>query len=98
MGELRFLPLKSGSKEPRDKGFANRDYDESDLDGFNVGMMIEPGMVDVDLDWPEARAVTSRFIASSTKAWGRKGEITHLVYRCDLPASINFELSMSMQN
>lgn len=92
MGELKYLPLKERSKEPRDKGFADRDYSLDELDGCNKGLMISTDLVDVDLDWPEAQHIAKHWIEPDTMVWGRKGEWTHLVYRCDLEKSINFEL------
>lgn len=92
MGELSYLPVEARSKKPRDKDWGKRNYVPGDFDGYNIGLKIEPGMVDVDLDWPEAQMVTRAVHDIKTKSWGRKGSLTHLVYRCDLPASINFEL------
>lgn len=63
---MRLIPLKGGisGKQPRDKGFATNDYTFDEIEqnvknGGNVGMMIEPGMVDVDLDWPEMRTLVT---------------------------------------
>ena len=95
---MRLIPLKGGisGKQPRDKGFAANDYTLDEIEqnlknGGNVGMMIEPGMVDVDLDWPEMRTLVT---ASNfdTMAWCRNGQVTHLVYRAELPAPITFAL------
>lgn len=76
MGELRYLPVKPRSKLPRDKGWEKNNYTHDDLDGFNVGMIIDQTMIDVDLDWPEARAVVQTMDLHNTTSWGRKGEIS----------------------
>jgi hypothetical protein len=53
--------------------------------------VIEREMVDVDLDWPEMRilATDGRY---DTMVWGRKGRVTHLVYRSSLPEPVTFRL------
>ncbi|MBK8439650.1 MAG: hypothetical protein IPL38_09085 [Rhodobacter sp.] len=96
----RLIPLQSGAKgkQPRDRGCANRDYTFSEIvenitTGNNVGMMIEKGMVDVDLDWPEAQRLWPMSLEDDNSLkWGRKGLITHHVYRCALETPLNFEL------
>lgn len=86
----RLIPLKEKQKRPRDNNWGENKYALSDL-SQQVGLVIEPGMVDVDLDWPELRAFASGLDLETT-AWGRNGQVTHLVYRAELAAPITFAL------
>lgn len=85
----RLIPLVDGQKRPRDNSWGENKYSLDDL-GKQVGLVIEPGMVDLDLDWPETRALAGR--SSPTLAWGRHGKVTHSVFRCNLDAPVAFRL------
>lgn len=86
----RLIPLRDRQKRPLHDKWGENKYSLDEL-GQQVGLVIEPGMVDVDLDWPEMRALLAGREAD-TLAWGRKGQMTHLVYRAELPAPITFSL------
>ncbi|MEP1943613.1 MAG: hypothetical protein ABJJ03_10950, partial [Sulfitobacter sp.] len=86
----RLVPLIEKQKRPRDNNWGENTYSETDL-GSQVGLVIEKGMVDVDLDWPEMRSICTDG-QYDTMAWGRKGQVTHLVYRSDLPKPVIFRL------
>jgi hypothetical protein len=81
----RFIPLSG--KKPIHEGYAKRAYTLDDLNGHNTGLMIDKGLVDIDLDWPEARML-SNGLPSTSARFGRVVEqkvgITHHLYRCDV--------------
>jgi hypothetical protein len=58
---------------------------------LNIGLLLgEPsgGLIDVDLDWPEAVAVGPFFLPATGRLSGRKGKPkSHYWYRSDLPPS-----------
>ncbi len=84
------VPLLDQQKRPRDNGWGQNTYTAADL-GRQIGLVIEPGMVDVDLDWPEMRDLCTdgRY---DTLVWGRLGKATHYVYRSDLENPVTFRL------
>jgi len=86
----RLIPLRDNQKRPLNDKWGENKYSLGDL-GQQVGLVIERGMVDIDLDWPELRQLATDG-EYDTMAWGRKGEVTHLVYRADLPEPITFKL------
>lgn len=96
----RLIPLQRGSKgkQPRDNRYFDRDYSFDEIaenlaTGNNVGMMIDKGMVDVDLDWPEAQMIWPMFAREDKSLqWGRHGRNTHHVYRTEIEKPVNFEL------
>ena len=65
----RLIPLKEKQKRPRDNNWNENAYSLDDL-GRQVGLVIETGMVDVDLDWPELRAFATDG-KYDTLTWGR---------------------------
>lgn len=89
-GGYRLVPLIDSEKRPRDNNWGENTYSADDL-GKQVGMVIETDMVDVDLDWPELRCLATDG-KYDTMAWGRKGQLTHLVYRSDLKEPVTFRL------
>ena len=86
----RLIPLQDRQKRPLHNEWQSRTYSRDDL-GKQVGLMIEPGMVDVDLEWPELRRIVTDG-SYETLVWGRNGLATHYIYRADLPEKIKFEL------
>ncbi|WP_170404453.1 bifunctional DNA primase/polymerase [Ruegeria arenilitoris] len=86
----RLVPLLDGQKRPRDNNWGQNSYSADDL-GNQVGLVVEKGMVDVDLDWPEMRRIFTDG-NYNTLVWGRKGEVTHLIYRSDLDRPVTFKL------
>ena len=88
----RLIPLVDQQKHPRDRNWGQNSYSNGDL-GNQIGLQIEKGMVDVDLDWSELRRIFTDGVYD-TLVWGRKSEVTHLVYRCDLDAPVTFKLPM----
>ncbi len=90
----KLIPLKPRSKEPKQIGYATKEYDLDDLSGCNVGLMIDEKKVDIDFDWPESRMLAPLLFNDHgpTFGWGRKNEITHLVYAAEIAKGVNFEL------
>lgn len=86
----RLIPLREGQKRPIHDEWGKNTYTLEDLNQ-QVGLLIEQGMVDVDLDWPELRRLATDDYYD-TMAWGRRGEVTHLVYRAELDAPVTFRL------
>jgi len=81
----RFIPLSG--KKPIHEGYAQRDYTLDDIDGHNAGLMIDGGLVDIDLDWPEVRYLRN-MLPSSNAVFGRvqsdRLTVTHVLYRADI--------------
>jgi len=86
----RLIPLKDKQKRPVHEKWGENIYTADEL-GRQIGLVIEQGMVDVDFDWPELRRLATDGQYDTT-AWGRRGEVTHLVYRADLKEPVAFRL------
>ncbi len=86
----RLVPLLDKQKRPRDNNWGRNTYSMDDL-GQQTGLVIEPGMVDIDLDWPEMRAIMSEG-SFDTLVWGRHGKATHFVYQCAIDAPVTYNL------
>lgn len=92
--QSKLIPLKPRTKEPKQIGYATKDYDIDDLVGCNVGMMIDEKKVDIDFDWPESRCLANYLVqqVGLTFGWGRHNAITHLVYTAEIEKGIDFAL------
>jgi P4 family phage/plasmid primase-like protien len=86
---LAVIPIPPGEKNPNRRGWQNERHTVEDVprlwdDGQGVGVLWgEPsgGMVDVDLDWPEAR-IAAAHILPPTRTFGRaSAPESHRVYR-----------------
>lgn len=93
-GGYRLIPLRSGehAKKPRDEGYSDKNYALHELTG-NVGLLIDPDHVDVDLDWPETQHLAGLFPA--TDCWFGRGDpcrVRHLVYRAKVKEPVDFRL------
>ena len=85
------IPIQSRSKNPNRKGWQKERYTESDLpnlftNGENIGLLNgEPsnGLVDVDLDWAEARIIGERILPRTEMIGGRaSAPRSHYYYIC----------------
>jgi hypothetical protein len=96
------IPVPAGAKNPNRLGWQNERHDIQDVgrlwnNGQGVGALWgEPsgGLVDIDLDWPEAR-VAARHILPETRTFGRPGAPeSHRVQRVTdkVPKSKKFKL------
>jgi putative DNA primase/helicase len=79
------LPLKQGTKEPRDTNWQNTTYTPDDFgDVDNVGLNLGPAsnyLVDVDLDYPEAVRMASAFLQPTNAVFGRPSKPdSHFMY------------------
>ncbi len=86
------VPIPHGSKGPVVKNWSDLRVTENDLpayfhDGESVGILLgEPsgGLVDVDLDSPETRALAGILLPSTDAVFGRPSSPrSHRLYRCD---------------
>ena len=86
---LAVIPVPAGEKNPNRRGWQNERHTVEDVprlwtNGQGIGVLWgEPsgGLVDVDLDWREAR-VAARHILPATRTFGRPGAPeSHRVYR-----------------
>src|SRR5215211_4453664 len=86
---LAVIPVPAGQKNPNRQGWQRERHTVADIphlwsNGQGVGILWgEPsgGMVDVDLDWPEARIAAER-IMPATRTFGRPGATeSHRMYR-----------------
>lgn len=65
------IPLKQGTKEPRDSGWPNRDYTPDEIaDTDNVGTRLGD-VVDADLDTQEAVLLAHHFLPPTQAVFGR---------------------------
>lgn len=87
------IPVKPKSKEPVGSGWQNRRVSEAALEddfppGINVGILLgEPsgGLIDIDLDCPEARDLAPAILPDSTSVFGRSSTPqSHYLYQSDL--------------
>src|SRR5437867_5469969 len=77
---FRPIPLHPESKEPINTGWPNLRLEEKDLpsafqDGCNLGLLLGlqgEGLVDIDLDSPEATAIAEFFLPQTTWRHGRE--------------------------
>src|SRR5262249_44641202 len=75
------VPVPPGQKGPRTRGWQNLELTETDLPNYfkadsNVGVLLgDPGggLVDIDLDWPEAIALADQFLPPTAMISGRPG-------------------------
>lgn len=88
------VPIPRGNKAPVLSGWQNRRFTPADVprhfaDGCNVGLLLgEPsgGLVDVDLDCPEAVRLAPAFLRPTPMRHGRAGKPnSHWYYRCQAP-------------
>src|SRR5215217_2423673 len=86
---LAVIPVAAGEKNPNRQGWQKERHTVEDIphlwsNGQGVGILWgapSGGMVDVDLDWPEARIAAS-YILPPTRTFGRPGAPeSHRVYR-----------------
>ena len=86
------IPIPQGSKNPNRKGWQKERWGIDDLprcfnNGQNVGLLLgEPsnGLVDVDLDSPEARSIAESVLPSTNMISGRAGSpFSHRWYICN---------------
>jgi hypothetical protein len=86
---LAVIPVAAGEKNPNRPGWQRERHTIEDIphlwsNGQGVGILWgapSGGMVDVDLDWPEARIAAS-YILPPTRTFGRPGAPeSHRVYR-----------------
>ena len=86
---LRVIPIPSAQKNPNRTGWQRERHAVEDVprlwtNGQGIGVLWgEPsgGLVDVDLDWPEAR-IAARRILPETRAFGRPGAPeSHRIFR-----------------
>ena len=99
------VPIEPGTKECRVKKWQNLTHDNIDIDklfpdGCTKGIGIlngkpSGGLIDIDLDCPEARHAASILLPPTDRVWGRESAPdSHYGYRVDdLPegAAINFD-------
>ena len=96
------IPVAAGEKNPNRGGWQKERHTIEDVprlwnNGQGVGILWgEPsgGMVDIDLDWPEARAAAT-YILPRTRTFGRPGAPeSHWVYRVvgAVPKSKKFKI------
>ncbi len=96
----RPLLLRRGEKVPIHPDWADRPPSLEELlaradGGYNVGILLgtpSGGLVDVDLDCPEARKLAPEFLPLTGAIFGRRGAPgSHWLYVCDpLPPSMTF--------
>jgi hypothetical protein len=89
------IPLPQGSKNPNRKGWQKERWALDDLphcfnNGQNIGLLLgEPssGLVDVDLDCPEAICIADYLLPATDMISGRAGApLSHRWYTCNPPA------------
>jgi hypothetical protein len=72
------IPLKRGTKEPRDEGWRQQTYEAADFKPTdNIGVKLgDPsgGLTDVDLDAPEAIAAAKELLLLTERVHGRPGK------------------------
>jgi putative DNA primase/helicase len=75
------IPVPAGQKKPVIEGWQNLRITKEDLpthfsNGANVGLLLgnpSANLTDIDLDWPEARAMADEFLPETHRISGRKG-------------------------
>lgn len=99
MGDVRFevkqymdegwalVPIRKGSKAPGDDAWPRIDYKVEDFpEGSNVGVKLgdkSNGLIDVDLDCPEAIIAAQFFLPPTPRMHGRPGTgVAHYFYYC----------------
>ncbi len=77
------IPLSPGKKAPYHDGWETREFTDEDFgENDNVGLRLEGGIVDVDLDCVEALAVAGAFLPP-TAIFGRESTPqSHWIYNC----------------
>ncbi len=99
---LAVIPVPAGEKNPNRTGWQNERHSIEEIpklwtNGQGIGVLWgapSGGLVDVDLDWPEAREA-AKHILPETRAFGRPGAPeSHRVYRAAgaIPATKRYKL------
>lgn len=94
------VPLPARSKAVKIKGWKERTFDVADFKSdANVAIRHDGGLVDVDLDWAEARALANALLPVSA-CFGRKSASpSHILYDCsELTKTIKFSLPASVSD
>jgi hypothetical protein len=90
--DFAVVPVPRGAKAPRIPGWPSLRLNEADLpshfsDGANVGVILgapSGGLIDIDLDSPEALAVADFFLPPSDFVFGRASKPrSHRFYVCE---------------
>ncbi len=94
------VPVAARSKRPRIKGWqaltceaVSADFEKLFPSGAtqNVGVLLgaaSGGLIDIDLDWPEARNVAAHFLPRTATFGRRSNPISHYAYVCTpIPAT-----------
>lgn len=78
------IPLKEKKKYPYHDDWPTRKFKEEDFkENDNVGLRLENGVVDVDLDWLEAVAIAGAFLPETGAIFGRESKPkSHYLYAC----------------
>lgn len=85
----RVVPIPPAKKGPIITGWQHLRLTASDMELYfekacNIGIQTCEGLVDVDLDSPEARALAPHFLPPTDRICGRPGSPdSHWFYRCD---------------
>lgn len=89
------VPVAPGSKKPVAKGWQSftKDVVEKSFDKLfpegshqNVGVLLgaaSGGLIDIDLDWPEARQLAPKFLPATTTFGRASSRASHYLYRCN---------------
>lgn len=94
----RAFPLPAGQKKPdREKGWqkavetvTDDNLEQQWANGENVGVILDPPIVDIDLDCQEAVDVASYFLPETPFKFGRLNNYTHWVYEAQEAESDTF--------
>jgi putative DNA primase/helicase len=100
--DYRVVPVPAGQKGPVIRGWEELRLSESDLpthfsNGNNIGILLgatSAGLVDLDLDCPQAVTLAPRFFPKTTMRWGHENRPdSHWGYRATgtIPATIRLQ-------
>jgi P4 family phage/plasmid primase-like protien len=87
--QYRVVPIPPAKKGPIIAGWQNLRLTAGDMELYfetacNIGIQTCEGLVDIDLDSPEARALAPHFLPPTDRICGRPGSPnSHWFYRCD---------------
>ncbi|MEZ4411846.1 MAG: bifunctional DNA primase/polymerase [Gemmatimonadales bacterium] len=94
------IPLELGGKKPRARAWQNARHTVEELpkqfsNGANIGVLTgapSGGLVDVDLDTPEAAALAPTFLPDTAAVFGRDGKPrSHCFYLASIPKTIRYQ-------
>ncbi len=91
---LRAIPIPFMQKAPSDSGWQHANYTESDFnnENQNIGVILDNGLVDIDLDCSESLKLADSFLPSTGMEFGRESnQRSHRLYMVNDDSQLHYK-------